>query len=107
MRICCMFILAIRAFICCRSCETGRNQRLVSFHGMDIMLRDEEPGYNHRLRELVGERCLSFSHAASRSQRGSWNWAARPQKSASIAQECRWKDFHTSRTLFLPAADGA
>jgi len=26
---------------------------LVSFHGMDIMLRDEEPGYNDRLRELL------------------------------------------------------
>jgi colanic acid/amylovoran biosynthesis glycosyltransferase len=26
---------------------------LVSFHGMDIMLRDDEPGYNHRLRELL------------------------------------------------------
>ena len=26
---------------------------LVSFHGMDIMLRDEEPDYNKRLRELL------------------------------------------------------
>ncbi len=26
---------------------------LVSFHGMDIMLRHEEPGYNDRLRELL------------------------------------------------------
>jgi glycosyltransferase involved in cell wall biosynthesis len=26
---------------------------LVSFHGMDIMLRDDEPGYNSRLRELL------------------------------------------------------
>ena len=26
---------------------------LVSFHGMDIMLRNEEPGYNHRLRTLL------------------------------------------------------
>ena len=26
---------------------------LVSFHGMDIMLRDEEPGYNNRLSELL------------------------------------------------------
>jgi colanic acid/amylovoran biosynthesis glycosyltransferase len=26
---------------------------LVSFHGMDIMLRDEEPGYNDRMRKLL------------------------------------------------------
>ncbi len=26
---------------------------VVSFHGMDIMLRDDEPGYNDRLRELL------------------------------------------------------
>lgn len=26
---------------------------LVSFHGMDIMLRNDEPGYNERLRELL------------------------------------------------------
>jgi colanic acid/amylovoran biosynthesis glycosyltransferase len=26
---------------------------VVSFHGMDIMLRNEEPGYNERLRELL------------------------------------------------------
>lgn len=33
--------------------RTWRGRAVVSFHGMDIMPRDSEPGYNDRLRELL------------------------------------------------------
>jgi len=38
---------------------------LVSFHGMDIMLRDEEPGYNNRLRELLERLPLVLARSES------------------------------------------
>ncbi|MGB7837452.1 MAG: glycosyltransferase [Terrimicrobiaceae bacterium] len=42
---------------------------LVSFHGMDIMLRDEEPGYNDRLRELLSTVPLVLARSESLSTR--------------------------------------
>ena len=38
---------------------------LVSFHGMDIMLRNEEPGYNHRLRALLATLPLVLARSES------------------------------------------
>ena len=38
---------------------------LVSFHGMDIMLRDAEPGYNERLRDLLRTVPLVLSRSQS------------------------------------------
>jgi colanic acid/amylovoran biosynthesis glycosyltransferase len=42
---------------------------LVSFHGMDIMLRDDEPGYNDRLRELLSTVPLVLARSESLSTR--------------------------------------
>ena len=42
---------------------------LVSFHGMDIMLRDDEPGYNERLRELLSTVPLVLARSESLSTR--------------------------------------
>jgi glycosyltransferase involved in cell wall biosynthesis len=38
---------------------------LVSFHGMDIMLRNEEPGYNYRLRTLLATLPLVLARSES------------------------------------------
>ena len=38
---------------------------VVSFHGMDIMLRNNEPGYNNRLRELLGVLPLVMARSKS------------------------------------------
>jgi colanic acid/amylovoran biosynthesis glycosyltransferase len=42
---------------------------LVSFHGMDIMLRNEEPGYNHRLRALLATLPLVLARSESLASR--------------------------------------
>ncbi len=42
---------------------------LVSFHGMDIMLRNEEPGYNHRLRTLLATLPLVLARSESLASR--------------------------------------
>ena len=42
---------------------------LVSFHGMDIMLRDDEPGYNDRLGELLSTVPLVLARSESLSTR--------------------------------------
>ncbi len=42
---------------------------VVSFHGMDIMLRDREPGYNDRLRELLRTVTLLLARSESLAQR--------------------------------------
>jgi glycosyltransferase involved in cell wall biosynthesis len=42
---------------------------LVSFHGMDIMLRNEEPGYNHRLRTLLTTLPLVLARSESLASR--------------------------------------
>ncbi len=42
---------------------------VVSFHGMDIMLRDREPGYNDRLRELVQTVPLVLARSESLARR--------------------------------------
>ncbi len=42
---------------------------VVSFHGMDIMLRDREPGYNDRLRELIQTIPLVLARSESLARR--------------------------------------
>ncbi len=42
---------------------------VVSFHGMDIMLRDAEPGYNDRLRELLHTLPLVLARSESLARR--------------------------------------
>ncbi len=46
-----------------------RRPSLVSFHGMDITLRDDEPGYNDRLRELLVFLPMVLARSESLAQR--------------------------------------